>query len=90
MSKHLKWIQQLSKACDGDVGNAKIQLVWLKEKNISDRPSIGTKALSAKEQVQLEQYITERVEHNKPLQYILGEGHTHDPPPFLIDTKTRR
>ncbi|KAI8882881.1 S-adenosyl-L-methionine-dependent methyltransferase [Backusella circina FSU 941] len=75
MSKQLKWIQHLTKACDGDIGLAKRQLVWLKEKILSDREAIGrskNKVLSPKEELQLEQYISERVEQHKPLQYILG------------------
>ena len=71
-----KWVQQLSKACDGDVQHAKRQLSWLTEKIIQDR--LGTSnttltQLSESEQNKLETYVHERVYKNKPLQYILGK-----------------
>lgn len=71
----LKWIQKLTKACDGDVGHAKQQLRWLKEKVIQDNrvsASLSSELLSESEIIQLNKYVDERVNQNKPLQYILG------------------
>lgn len=74
-AKHsLKWAQKLLPACDGDLSHAKRQIVWLKEKIVSDRPSkINKDSLSEQEQIQLEKYIDQRVFDHKPLQYILGK-----------------
>jgi hypothetical protein len=74
-----QWIQKLAKACDGDVGHAKQQLKWLKEKVFQDNRgsiSLNSEALSTNEKIQLEKYISERVDQNKPLQYILGNFKT--------------
>ncbi|KAI7894139.1 S-adenosyl-L-methionine-dependent methyltransferase [Mucor mucedo] len=86
----LKWAQKLLPACDGDLNHAKRQLVWLKEKIISDRSggAIHDK-LSEQEQTQLEKYINQRVFDHKPLQYILGSQPFCDldivtRPPILI------
>lgn len=68
-------VQRLAKACDGDVGHARQQLEWLKEKIIEDRHGMtGSRfdPLTKSENVLLEKYVNERVYKNKPLQYILG------------------
>lgn len=71
-----KWIQKLLPACDGDLSHAKRQLVWLKEKIVSDRQGESNAKidqLSPQEVIQLDKYIDERVQQHKPLQYILGK-----------------
>lgn len=69
----LKWAQKLLPACEGDLSHAKRQIVWLKEKIVSDRLSeTNSDTLSQQEQIQLENYINQRVFDHKPLQYILG------------------
>lgn len=68
-------VQRLAKACDGDVGHARQQLKWLKEKITHDRRGAASSRfdpLSKSEEELLEKYVNERVYQNKPLQYILG------------------
>lgn len=73
VKRSLKWAQKLLPACDGDLSHAKRQIVWLKEKIVSDRPDkTKNDTLSEQEQIQLEKYIDQRVFDHKPLQYILG------------------
>lgn len=70
-----KWIQRLLPICDGDLGHAKRQLEWLKEKvtfDLSGNSSKSIYSLSKQEQDQLDKYIVQRIEQHKPLQYILG------------------
>ncbi|CEP09951.1 hypothetical protein [Parasitella parasitica] len=70
-----KWIQKLLPVCDGDAAHAKRQLDWLKEKVTLDSSGDSSKsiyALSKAEQDQLDEYIRQRTEQHKPLQYILG------------------
>ena len=71
-----KWIQRLLPICDGDLGHAKRQLEWLKEKVTFDLRGNSSKSiysLSKQEQDQLDMYITQRTKEHKPLQYILGQ-----------------
>ncbi|KAI8645184.1 S-adenosyl-L-methionine-dependent methyltransferase [Parasitella parasitica] len=70
-----KWIQKLLPVCDGDLAHAKRQLEWLKEKVTLDSSGNSSKSiysLSNAEQDQLDEYILQRTEQHKPLQYILG------------------
>lgn len=85
-------VQRLAKACDGDVGHAKQQLKWLKEKITHDRRGAASSQFdpfSKSEEELLEKYVNERVYQNKPLQYILGTQPFYDleivtRPPTLI------
>ncbi|KAI8387526.1 S-adenosyl-L-methionine-dependent methyltransferase [Blakeslea trispora] len=72
VSYQAKWIKSLSVACEGDIEHAKRQLVWLKEKVVSDSHRRMTNDLLDHEVDLLNQYVHERVQQHKPLQYILG------------------
>ncbi|OBZ91204.1 Release factor glutamine methyltransferase [Choanephora cucurbitarum] len=72
VSQQAKWIKLLSAACEGDIGHAKRQLFWLKEKVVPDSHRRMTNDLLDQEVDLLDQYVHEHVHHHKPLQYILG------------------
>ena len=75
----LKLIQTVAaklEACCSDAINAKQEAWWLLEK-LTNKSKTGLLAnpelqISDAQQAQLEQWVTDRVEHHKPLAYILG------------------
>ncbi|ORZ22060.1 S-adenosyl-L-methionine-dependent methyltransferase [Absidia repens] len=93
-NKHSTWIRRLLPACDNDPSLAKRQLAWMKEKIISDRTThmnnnTTSLTLTKTEMDRLDTFITQRVDHHKPLQYILGTQPFYDldiitRPPTLI------
>ncbi|KAF7728043.1 hypothetical protein EC973_006679 [Apophysomyces ossiformis] len=75
LSKQAQWVRQLLPACEGDISLAKRQLVWLKEKVLTDsrgQSLLRSSPLTDAEEQQIDLYIKQRVECHKPLQYILG------------------
>ncbi|CAO3608929.1 unnamed protein product [Cunninghamella blakesleeana] len=89
-SQYSNLIKRLLPVCDGDTSVAKRQLIWMKEKIVSDRiDPYNQQPLDQKEVSLLEFYIKQRVEEHKPLQYILGTQPFYDleiitRPPTLI------
>ncbi|KAG0164954.1 hypothetical protein DFQ28_004333 [Apophysomyces sp. BC1034] len=79
--RQAQWVRQLLPACEGDISLAKRQLIWMKEKVLTDsRAGSFSKSsfLTRKEEEQIDCFVKDRVEHNKPLQNtaILRSGHS--------------